>query len=752
MRKILLPIAAIFIAALSNFCGAKEADSIQLLDKNTWLPITGASYFSKSHSGISDENGKIIFNYQRNDTLFISHISYGSWFLNGNELQSAASDGVIYRQKEILTSQPITIMAFRRRAQVQEKFNLDVRDKLAHDAGFVLAQTPLISGIRKSGSYGFDPVMRGFKYDRLNIVINGAQCAAAACPNRMDPPISQIAPNMMDHVEILKGPHSFRYGTSFGGTINFESVPARFSAKKNFYGRFSAGTESNGGIYRTEGAAGYIGRTFNLGLFGSFSSGNDYDDGRGRSVGADFQRSSFGTELGLNISKNQNAVFTAVRNTAEDTDFPALPMDLRSDKTSMFSARHNINVNADYLKYWNTSGYVTLVDHKMDNLGKLLDPRKVNAFTNAETKTYGGRTEAAWTFEKGRLYSGLDLKIESAKGTRNREFLMGPNAGRTAYDNVWNGGQVNKYGMFAEYHQLFTLFKLVLSGRLEYNQAEADDIDPEFLQKNPKKAVAQINPNFSIGAYKDFSDAVSAGIWLGRAQRSGSLTERYINSFPVGLDAYEMLGSPKLDPETNNQADIILGYKTNSTQINLSIFASLLNNYISSKIDTSLSPVLPSSPGVRRFANIEDAFKTGFELTWKQKLTAGIEHRLNIAYTFARDNTLDEPLPETAPLDLRYALSGGFLNNKLQPFFAYRYVLKQDRISKTFGETQTPSFSTLDFNIAYQLNNYIEASAGIQNLFDESYYEHLNRPVKGQPRAVYSPGRSFHFTIFIDFM
>ena len=41
------------------------------------------------------------------------------------------------------------------------------------------------------------------KYDQLNIVLNGAQCATAACPNRMDPPTSQLAPNTIEKVEIV---------------------------------------------------------------------------------------------------------------------------------------------------------------------------------------------------------------------------------------------------------------------------------------------------------------------------------------------------------------------------------------------------------------------------------------------------------------------------------------------------------------------------------------------------------------------
>jgi len=51
------------------------------------------------------------------------------------------------------------------------------------------------------------------------------------------------------------------------------------------------------------------------------------------------------------------------------------------------------------------------------------------------------------------------------------------------------------------------------------------------------------------------SNNYSVGLWLGRANRSGSLTERFINYFPVGLDPYEMIGNPQIRAETNNQLD-----------------------------------------------------------------------------------------------------------------------------------------------------------------------------------------------------
>ena len=273
------------------------ATSIQLLDKDTKATIDGTIYQYNSKFGVSDFHGRINLVLTENDTLLLSHISYGDWSLSPEQLKKAAVTGIIYKNQEVFNLQPVTVIALRPKSANIEQLNLNVQDKLSHDAGSVLNQNPVVNSIRKSANYGFDPVMRGFKYDQLNVVIDGAQCAVAACPNRMDPPTSQIAPNMMEHVEILKGPHSFRYGTSFGGTINFKSNPARFSNERNFYGRFSGSSESNGDIYRSEGVFGISTDIYNIGLFGSWSRGNDYQDGDGNSYNSAFERVSFGANL-----------------------------------------------------------------------------------------------------------------------------------------------------------------------------------------------------------------------------------------------------------------------------------------------------------------------------------------------------------------------------------------------------------------------------------------------------------------------
>ena len=733
---------ALILLAFTISSTAQETQIVKLLDKENAAPIVGATFIYGNQNGVSDKKGNIQFQFQEGVQMGFSHINYGEWNLDEQEVQRMIAEKVFYRQSIMVNLHPVTVIALRANEIPDAKVKLNYREQLAHDGASVLNQNPALNSIRKGGNYGFDPVFRGFKYDQLNIVLNGAQSATAACPNRMDPPTSQMAPNMLDRIEVLKGPHALRYGTGFGATINFVPSSLHLTEKRDIYGRFSSGYEGNGSVFRTETKLGFSDENHDIAFFGSWSQGNDYQSGNGETIEADFTRGSFGTNLGFVLSDDNQLRVSVIYNVARDADFPALPMDLRDDDTWLFNARHDISFDKKYLNSWNTTLFASFVDHLMDNLLKSLDPRMLNAQTNASTFNYGARTEGNWKFERSNLFAGADFRKEGAEGIREREFLMGPNAGQVIVDNAWQDGHIAKSSVFAEYHFKPKAIQFVLSARMELNDANINDPTAEFIQVNEETQVTQFNPSFSVGATRRIGEELKVGLWLARAQRSGGLTERYINYFPVGQDPYELLGNPQLKSAVNNQFDVSFSWWKKKTRLNLDLYAAYMQDFISSIIDPELTPRLPMSPGVRRYVNIDDAFKTGFEFSWRQQLFVGLEHQLAIAYTYAQDLERDEPLPEIAPLDFRYILTGEYMDAKLKPELTFRHVLEQSRISQEFGETQTPSFSLLDLKLTYQFTNSARIAAGVNNLFDENYYEHLNRSVRGSNLPIFAPGRN----------
>ncbi len=642
-----------------------------------------------------------------------------------------------------VTLSPLTVIGLRLDT---DTLNMDVQppDRLGHDPGAFLGQHPMISGIRKSGSYGFDPVMRGFKYDQLNIVIDGMACAVAACPNRMDPPASQIPLNQMERVEIYAGPHSLRYGPAFGGTINFVSQSPRFTAQPSTSGRLAAGYEGNGRLYRTEAAIGWHTQKLNAQIFGTWSEGQDYRAGNDTDVAASFARGSFGAQLDGQLTKEQQLSLSLTRNIGRDVDFPALPMDLRSDDAWIVHAKHQLDFTTGKFQSLQTQAFFTKVDHVMNNLLRDLNPRMMDAETVAETAAYGGRSELTLrTGKGGRAFVGLDMRGEEAKGLRTRAFLMGPMAGRILEDNPWQHGRILRTGIFGEFLQRGGALEWTASLRMDYVSAESLDPTDEFGRATDQTSSQDFNPSLSLGMQQQLSSVLSWGVWLGRSQRSAGLTERFMNYFPVGLDPYELVGDPTLKPEANHQLDLRLTLETKRSSLQITGFASYLTNFITSEIRPDLQPRIMASPGVRQFVNRDKAYLIGTEVKWQHSWNDHLGHSLQAAYTYGQDAVLDAPLPEIAPLDVQLKLWGSFWDHRLMPELVLRRVLAQERVSEVFGERVTPDFTTLDLILRAKPIKNLEISTGIYNVLDQAYYEHLNRAVRadGQP-PLWSPGRN----------
>ncbi|MEO1021007.1 MAG: TonB-dependent receptor [Bacteroidota bacterium] len=740
MHTTISSVLAFFVLSMGVY--GQPSSQIRLLDRDDSMPIAGAFFQYGNQTGISDDDGVLTFQFTEQDTMKLSHVSYGAWIWTPEQTRKLIREQIYYRSAETLNLYPIDVIAVRDNQQPDDQLSIDFQERMQHDGAAILDQIPAFSSIRKGGNYGFDPVFRGFKYDQINIVMNGAQSATAACPNRMDPPTSQMAPNMMARVEVLKGPHALRYGTGFGATVNFIPSNLRFTNRPDAYGRVSSGYENNGTVSRNEAQFGVSANKYDVSFFGSWSQGQDYQAGNGNDVESDFTRGSFGANVGVKLTSKQQLRFSSVYNIARDADFPALPMDLREDDTWMFNARHDVQLDRTYLSSWNTTVFGSFVDHKMDNLLKDLEPRMANNETLATTYNYGGRTEGKWLFKNSKLFAGADLRVEGAEGTRSRSFLMGPMAGRTVEDNAWQNGQISKTALFAEYSLPGKAFNYLVSVRTELNAADISDPSDGFVAANGETQTTQFNPSISLGIQKSVTPRFTAGLWLGRAQRSGSLTERYINFFPVGQDPFEMLGNPGLDPEVNNQVDVIMEWKSSQTALNVDLFASYLQDYISSLIDPTLSPVLNNSPGVRRYINIDDVFKTGFEVNWTQQFGFNLQHQLGIAYTYAQDLERNQALPEIPPLDLSYTLRGNYFGDTWTPSVTLRHVTEQSRVSEEFGENATPSFTLVDVEMEYRVTTSLRFIAGVNNLLDEAYFEHLNRSVRGTNAPIFAPGRN----------
>lgn len=106
----------------------------------------------------------------------------------------------------------------------------------------------------------------------------------------------------------------------------------------------------------------------------------------------------------------------------------------------------------------------------------------------------------------------------------------------------------------------------------------------------------------------------------------------------------------------------------------------------------------------------------------------------------------NDPLGEIPPLEGAVVFSYRFFRSKLVPQIGVRMVSAQRRVSEAYEEPETPGFVTATASVRYAPCRYFTLSAGVDNMLDTPYYEHLNRRMVGTTQRLYEPGRVFYVT------
>ncbi|MHA6696588.1 TonB-dependent receptor domain-containing protein [Chryseobacterium sp. A321] len=658
-------------------------------------------------------------------------VAFCIYFITSNTLL-LAQNTIDLDTTKIHSIERVTLRKTQNRDSKIKDLTLRDTDRLTHDAGRFLTQLPEISGIRKAGQYGMDPVLRGFKYEQLNIVIDGGLSALNACPSRMDPPSSQINMNMVQEAQIYKGPYHFRYGPALGGSINFVTLAPSFKDSIALSGRFSSGYESNGSLFKSEASVSLQSKKLVSNLFAGYQTADSYQDGNDAEVPSSFTRYNVGSKSTLRWNEHQQTTLQLTTNQARNVEFAALSMDLLYDKTWMSQLEHKIHFDQKLLKVLDFSGYGSWVDHSMGTYDHSM-------VSKVFAKTYGARTEATFQTENSKFFTGMDFKFQSAENKEMTMPMMGHSMQRDG--TSWQDSTLDQWGWFNEFQTRWENSKLTLSYRMDYDQGQAKELSELFIALYGDGKSDNLNHSFSVGYTRALSPALSLALWSGRAERSASLSERYINRFPQGLDNYEMLGNPKLKPESNFQTDLILSYQNKAFSIQASGFYSYLTDFISGKINLDVPKSSMRSPGVRQYVNLDRAFKTGFELVAKYHLNSHFHSSFGLAYTYAENLATKIPLAEISPLDLRLNVTANFYPLELGANL--RHTGAQNRIDPSFSELKTPSFTLLDLDFKYAIFKSTSIFASVSNVFNVAYAEHLSRTLSSDSnQRILAPGRS----------
>ncbi|MEE8875009.1 TonB-dependent copper receptor [Pseudomonas helleri] len=619
----------------------------------------------------------------------------------------------------------------------------------ASDGGDYLKTIPGFALIRNGGTNG-EPILRGMFGSRLNILTNGGQMIGA-CPGRMDTPTSYIAPETYDKLTVIKGPQSVQWGPgSSAGTVLFEREPEHFGELGS---RINASVlaGSNGRFDKTLDAA--VGGTQGyLRVVGNTAHSDDYKDGDGHTVPSRYDKWNGDVALGWTPDADTLLELTAGKGDGEARS-AGRGMDGSQYKRESLGLRFEKSNIGDVLDKLEAQVYYNYADHVMDNYtlrtpsgtGMMAGPMGVNV----DRRTLGARIKATWRWADVQLISGIDAQ------TNEHRTRSGMGIDTYKAQNWTKDADFHNYGAFAELTWYAAERDRVITGA-RLDRASAKDFRARLgsgmmSKPNPTRdnTRADTLPSGFVRYEHDMANSpttVYAG--LGHVQRFPDYWELFSpNSGPAGsVNAFDAI-----KPEKTTQLDVGLQYKTQDLEAWVSAYAGVIHDYI----------LFDYTQTTSQAQNI-NARIMGGELGAAYQLTEHWKADATLAYAWGKNTTDGKALPQMPPLDTRLGLT--YSEDDWSAGALWRVVARQDRIDRNAGNVvgkdygKSAGFGVFSLNGAYRINKNLKVSAGVDNLLDKTYSEHLNMAgnagfgyPSNDPTAINEPGRTLWTKVDVSF-
>lgn len=633
------------------------------------------------------------------------------------------------------------------------------------NAAEAVTLVPGVEAVRR-GAQAAEPVVRGLGWERVTTQA-GCHPMYGACPSRMDPPATQLTPESLDSIRVIKGVPSVTLGPgATGGRVILDTDYDRGAQAAPGYTRQvdARWEEGRDGYVASAGAEGGSSNVDLRAVLHAADLG-DYTSGGGVRVPAGLTEQGVALSLGLRPNDTSRLFGHAQFRREEDVDYPSLPMDVKDSETTLVTGGYRVEPAGSALERLEFNAGYSFVDHLMNNERKS-NRKMLETEAPSEARSWSGKADADWRLSEGNLLTvGADAERLERDATRTRYM---PATGARFEDHIWPDAERDMAGLFAEWnHTASPRLNLRAGGRVDAAQSDAASAD-DVIVLGPGMAAPirtwYTDINGPEADEVDRSEVLFSGnllaewqateqwAWFagaGRTERYPAVTELYY-AFSPAPGGYQ-IGNPGLDPETKYELTAGARHQAGWLETEASLFAAWVEDYI---LQTSVLKTDINGDGVvdnvRGFRNV-DAELWGGELAAVARLGDAWSVPASLAYVRGRNETDGRDLPEIPPLSgraaLRYEQAAG---RAWWSEAGLRFAARQDQVDEAFPEDETPSFVVYHLRGGLALTQQLSLEAGVENLFDEDYHEHLTRETSlatdelAAGDEVPAPGRSFY--------
>ena len=589
------------------------------------------------------------------------------------------------------------------------------------------------------------PQYRGMYGPRIGVSLDGAQLAPSG-PNWMDPPLSYAVSGQLDSLEIYRGiaPVSAAQ-EAIGGAVIARSSLGEFGDSDEFSldGRLIGSAQSVNEGYELNGQVVAANRNHRARIAATTENADDAEFPDGDILPSEYERERYALGYGFRSGAHTIQLDYGYNDTG-DAGTAALPMDIETIEGDLYRVNYSFDPGTDLSL--DLTVFASDLDHTMTNYHLRQAPADPGRWrrNTADSDNMGFDLGATFSDDSGAWRAGLD-----GFDSEHNSNIDNPNNPMFFVVN-FNNAERQVLGAYIE-----RLQEIGDSWRgefgLRYNRVEmdADEVNgTPAMMMPPAQALRdafnsadreQTDDNIDLVA-KLWYQANSTSSWyagIARKNRSPSYQERYL-WLPLeatgGLaDGNTYTGNIELDPETANTVEFGLDFSNGTLTLSPRIFYSYVEDYIQGTPSEVAPAVMfvdmmnnmngTNMPAPLQFNNV-DAELYGFDMDWawrmnKHWMLSGI---VNYVRGKRDDNSNDDLYriaPANASLRLDYAGRGwtAGIENVL--------YAEQDDVSQTNREQETDGYGVVNLDATWQATTQLQLAAGVDNVFDREYEEHL---------------------------
>lgn len=588
----------------------------------------------------------------------------------------------------------------------------------------ILGRLPEISLLRR-GSYGMEPGIRYFSGGQINILVDGMRIHGA-CTDKMDPATIYIEPVNLDKLQVQTANGGFMNGSAIGGTVNMSIAEPGFGYNNKLTGIINSGYQSAANSFYESVRLNYSSGKLAFAASGTYRNSKNYRSGGGEVIPfSQYEKVNYA--LSVKYQQNKNTYFKTdiLADDGWNIGYPALPMDVGYAAARIVSfSMHKVNLPRRIYK-WQTKIYANRIRHFMDDSKRPFVPMHMDM--PGESKTYGIYTEAEISVNPKQK---LILRADGSSTFLKASMTMYQDRQPDMYMLTWPDNRKNQYGISASWlWQRDSSMQLQLTGR-------TDLITSALVSEEAKDQVSIFNnfftgrtdflKNFSAQVSKKISRRLKLTYGISYTERIPTATELFGFYLFNASDGYDYIGNTELRSEKSLQADISILYAGNRSRVQINAYYSRVSNFIAGRVNPMLSSMTIGANGVKSFISIPYATVAGAEGSGFFIPFTATDIVTTIRYTIATDNK-NNPLPFVAPL--KNITSIRYHPKKFSVQMESEIALSQKQVSKQYGEDATGGYILLHARFGYHtavLRNKIELQAGVENIFDRKYHEHLD--------------------------